>query len=216
MKITKAWYFAPEGNRLKYQDNRLIRVGVTHRIEGKPETCSHGLHASNRIIDALKYSQTNILYRVELSGEMDRAEDKIAAQSRKYLQRFDMESILFEFSRKQALINIKKVKLYTRKDDYSLIIEWLKTGDQNIRSAAWSAAESAAWSAAGSAARSAAWSAARSAARSAAESAARSAAESAAWLAARSAARSAAWSAARSAQERMLARMMKAKFWNIA
>jgi len=159
MKITKAWYFAPEGNRLKYQDNRLIRVGVTHRIEGKPETCSHGLHASNRIIDALKYSQTNILYRVELSGEMDRAEDKIAAQSRKYLQRFDMESILFEFSRKQALINIKKVKLYTRKDDYSLIIEWLKTGDQNIRSAARSAAESAAESAAWSAA----WSAARSA-----------------------------------------------------
>ena len=204
MKITKAWYFAPEGNRLKYQDNRLIRVGVTHRIEGKPETCSHGLHASNRIIDALKYSQTNILYRVELSGEMDRAEDKIAAQSRKYLQRFDMESILFEFSRKQALINIKKVKLYTRKDDYSLIIEWLKTGDQNIRSAAWSAAESGAWLAARSSARSSAWSAAGSSAWSAARSAAESAAESAAW------------SGARSAQERMLVRMMKAKFWNIA
>ena len=63
------------------------------------------------------------------------------------------------------------------------------------RSAAESAAESAAWSAARSAARSAAWSAPSSAARSAAWSAA----ESAAWSAAESAARSAAGSAAESA-----------------
>jgi hypothetical protein len=67
------------------------------------------------------------------------------------------------------------------------------------RSAAESAARSAAESAARSAARSAAESAAESAARSAAWSAAESAAESAAWSAAESAARSAAWSAAESA-----------------
>lgn len=86
----KAWYFAPQGNRLGYGDNRLIRVGITHRVEGRPETCERGLHASKQIIDALQYAKSNILYRVELSGEMDHASDKIAAQSRKYLKRFDI------------------------------------------------------------------------------------------------------------------------------
>jgi hypothetical protein len=70
-----------------------------------------------------------------------------------------------------------------------------RSGTDEERSAAESAAMSAAWSAAESAARSAALSAAESAAR----SAARSAAMSAAWSAAESAAESAAWSAAESA-----------------
>ena len=49
----KAWYFAPVGNRL----------------------------ASTRIIDALSYAETSILYRVELDGKVDQGTDKLAAQS---------------------------------------------------------------------------------------------------------------------------------------
>ena len=90
------------------------------------------------------------------------------------------------FARKQALVNIDKIVDYCTKEEYDTILDWLHNGEG--RSAAESAAESAAWSA-----RSAAWSAAESAAWSA-----RSAAESAAWSAAWSA-RSAAWSAAESA-----------------
>jgi hypothetical protein len=70
---------------------------------------------------------------------------------------------------------------------------------------------SAAWSAAWSAAESAAWSAAWSAAESAAWSAAESAAWSAAWSAAESAARSAALSAAESAQVEKLKEMVAAE-----
>ncbi len=172
----KAWYFAPKNNRLKYGDNRLVRVGTTHTIDGFPETCVRGLHASERVIDALSYAETSILYRVELSGEMDKARDKVAAQSRKYLKRYDIESILFEFARKQALINIDEIKPYVGDKDYNLILEWLETGDKRIKSAARSAANYAA----NYAARSAANYAANSAADSAADSAARSAAYSAA------------------------------------
>ena len=45
MKTIKAWYFAPKGERLRYNDDRPIEVGVTHSVEGKPKTCINGLHA---------------------------------------------------------------------------------------------------------------------------------------------------------------------------
>ena len=89
-------------------------------------------------------------------------------------------------------------------DAPQVVVDWLKTGDESLKSAAWSAADSAAWAAA----RYAAWSAEGSSARYAADSAAlsataaaRSAAESASWSAARSAAWSAEGSSARSAAE---------------
>ena len=115
-----------------------------------------------------------------------------------------------EFARKQALINIELIKPYCEAEEYELIVEYLKSGREDLRAAA----ESAAWSAARSAAWSAAWPAARSAARSAesaAESAAgsaESAAESAAWSAAKSAAEYAAESAW-SAANKMLLQMIK-------
>ena len=186
----KAWYFAAKGNRLNYGDNRMIRVGVTHTVDCNPKLCKSGLHASERIIDALSYANYHILYRVELGGKMDIGDDKISAQSRKYLQRYDLKDILLEFSRWAAKQNIEKIKPYTSKADYALIIKWLDTGDKRIRSAARSAVYSAADSA---------------------DSAAYSAAYSAEDSAADSAARSSARSAARSAQEEMLCKMIQDK-----
>ena len=205
----KAWYFAPPKRRLRFNDKRLIRAGVTHTVEGSPRTCSHGLHGSLQVMDALQYAETSILYRVELSGEMDKGSDKIAAQSRKYIKRYNIESILFKFARKQALINIKKIRPYTSKEEYSVIIKWLNTGDKKLRSAA----ESAALSVVESAVESVAWSAAGSVVGSAAESAAWSAAWSAksAWSVVESAAESAAWSA----QEKMLLKMITEKYGEI-
>ena len=150
----KAWHFVNKNNRLNYNDGRLVRVGITHTIEGTPRLCGNGLHGSKRIIDALKYAKYHTLYRVDIQGDIVEGSDKLCGLSRTYLQRFDMEDILFEFSRWVAKRNITKIKPYSNKEDYALIIKWLNTGDQSIRSAARSAAESAAWSA-----RSAAWSA---------------------------------------------------------
>ena len=199
-KIIKAWYFAPKDEVLRYGDGRTIKVGITHSVGGEIKTCVNGLHGSERLIDALRYAESSILYRVNLYGNMDIDIDKIAAGHRRYLQRFNIESILFEFSRNQALINIEKIKPYTSKKDYNLIVKWLNTGNIKIRSAAASAARSAAESAARSAAASAAWSAAWSAAASAAESAA----ASAAW--------SAAWSASEEKQEEILISRIEEKF----
>ena len=166
----KAFWFCNKDRKLGYNDSRSVRTGATHTVTGELELCASGLHASERLIDTLKYAPGPILYLVELSGEILRGEDKVCARKRKYVASFNAEHLLRRFARKQALIHIEKIKPYT--DQYDLIVLYLETGDESIRSAAYLAAYLAAWSAAWSAAESAARLAARSAAESAAESAA--------------------------------------------
>jgi hypothetical protein len=184
----KAFYFAANDKKLRFGDNRKIRVGTTHKVDCNPILCESGLHASKRLIDALKYSPGHWLYLVELSGEIVEGGDKVAATERKYLARFNAEKLLREFARKQALINIDKVKPYCSDSEYLLILDWLTTGAEELRSASRAAAKAATWSAAESAAKAAACSTSRSASRAAAEAASRSASMAATW--------SAAWSAA--------------------
>ena len=213
-KTYRAYYFAPDDNKLRYGDGREIVVGDTHTVDVKPEVCMAGLHASLRPIDALKYAPGSQLYIVEVGGIVDIGEDKIAGETRKYISKVpNTEQLLRKFAREVALEAVlREIPTIT-----PIVIEWLKTGDESLRSAAEgaacsaaesargtacsarNAAESAAWGAAGSAAWNAAWNAAESAAESAVESAAESAAWNAAWNAAESTACSAAWNAAESA-----------------
>jgi len=182
-KTIQAFYFAKDNKKLRYDDNRKIRVGSTHTFEGKLSLCSNGLHASKRLIDALSYAPGSQLYLVELSGDILEGHDKLCASYRKYLARIDADKLFREFARKAALINIELIRPYCSNKDYVLIVNYLNTGEKSLQSAARSAADAAAWSAARSG-----------------EAAARSAADAAAWSAARSAADVAAWSAARSGE----------------
>ena len=136
----KYFYFAPPNKCLDYGDNRPIVVGETHTVECTPIPCRQGLHASERVIDALKYAKSEHLYVVELGGEIVEGTDKLAAQSRKYVKYADIKNVLREFARRQALINIEKIRPYTDTDAYQTILRYLKTGDDTLRSAAWSAA----------------------------------------------------------------------------
>ena len=162
----KAFYFAKEDKKLRYDDNREIIVGETHSVKGEIKICKNGLHASEKLIDALKCAPGCILYLVELSGDMDIGKDQVAAMSRKYLAEFDAADLLREFARKQALINIHKAKKYfDSEEDFNIVLSWLNTGNLDLKESAEEAAWSAAWSAAESArsaARSAAWSAVES------------------------------------------------------
>jgi len=217
----KAFYFSRKDKRLRYGDNRTIRTGLTHKVKGEIKLCNNGLHASVRLIDALKYAPDSYLWLVDVPSGCHVGKDKLCGSSRTYLSGFNAEKLLREFARKQALINIEKIKPYCPKKDYETILYFLNTGEGSTaaarsarfasRSAARSASRSAAESA-WSAAESAAWSAAESAAWSA-RSASRSAAESArsAWSA-----RSAAWSAAWSTANDMLTGMVREKTgWDI-
>jgi hypothetical protein len=187
------WHFLPNDGRLQFGNRELVKI--RHTLALPPDTviipCSVGFHASKRAIDALKYAPGPVVCQVTLHGRIvphGNPIDKYAAHGRTVLKMADASNVLMAFARWCAL---QVIHLW---DAPEVVKDWLETGDEKTRTAA----ESAAWSAAGSAAESAARSAAWSAAKSAAESAAWSAAESAAWSAAGSAAWSAAWSAAES------------------
>jgi hypothetical protein len=182
------WYFAADNKRLCYGDNRKIKTGIIHKIEGEPVMCKQGLHASPTVLDALAYAPGNILYRVALSGKIVHSDDKSVATERTYLKCIDAESILQEFARKCAL---SVIHLW----DCPLIVrEYLEVGDKTknadagdaARDAVEAAAKGAGWTAGWAAA--AAWAAARAAAWATNGADAGDSARAAAWAAARAAA----------------------------
>jgi hypothetical protein len=197
--MTLAWYFAPNDRRLRYGDGRYVRAGVTHRVEGPPVLCEHGLHVSIRPIDALQYAHGSVACIVWIGGEIVTGYDKIAGTERTYLRTMRVDAVLRAYARWCAL---QAVHLWDCPD---VVREWLETGREDLRDDALAAA----WSSARDAARSAAWSASRAAARGdTAGFAAWDAARSAAWSAAQSAG-SAAWDAAEDAQNAQLDRMLR-------
>ena len=179
--MIKAWHFV--GPRLR--DGSLVPPdGKTLVYKGPLVLCSSGLHASKRLIDALRYAPGCTICRVAMDGDIIKVDDKLVARKRTVLWRVDGEALLRKFARNCALGCVDKWK------PPMVVLQYLETGDPTLQqvaeSAAWSASESAAWSAAERASR----------------SASRSAAERAAW--------SAAWSATMSVQNKNLTKMVNA------
>ena len=209
--MTLGWHFTSGTIR----DGRpLPEVGEWLEHDGLIEMCASGLHASKRLIDALQYAPGEIVSRVELVGDLQHGDDKMVGRRRKVLWRADITDTLRLFAGRCAL---DVLHLW---DPPEVVVQYLKTGDESIRAAAWVAARAAAWAAAwaasgatGDAARAAFWAAARAAG--AASWAASWAAAGATGAAARgasgatgAAARGASGAAARKKQNRRLTAMI--------
>jgi hypothetical protein len=176
----QAWHFAGAGLR----DGRPLPADGEWLVhEGEVAICESGLHASERVIDALQYAPGSTICRVTCRDIVAREDDKLVCRARRIDWRIEnADDLLRAFARKAAL---SVIHLWDAPD---IVRRYLETGDESIRDAAWAAA------------RDAAWAAARAAARGAARDAAWDAAWAAAWDAARDAARAAAWDAARDAK----------------
>jgi hypothetical protein len=158
----KAWHFV--GSRLR--DGRPVPAdGEVLRHNGPVEMCTSGLHASRRIIDALRYAPGPVVCRVECSEIVDEEDDKFVCRERTILWRVDAEDLLRDFARRCALDVIDQW------DAPAVVREYLTTDDEALRVAAWAAAwgpgraneaaRAAAWAASGFVAWVAAWDAAR-------------------------------------------------------
>ena len=142
----KAWHFVNETLR----DGRTIPPdGEWLEHDEDLVMCKSGLHASICLIDALKYAPGNTICRVECDGQITKDDDKLVAERRRILWRIDGEELLKEFARWCAL---QVIHLWDVPD---IVKEYLETGNEDIRAAAWDAARAAA--------RAAAWDAARAA-----------------------------------------------------
>ena len=150
------------------------KVGETYHVEPPIKICSHGLHGSRKVLDALGYSNGQILILCEVWGEFDEQSDKIVAEYRRPLWGKDISTELNEW----ACCNAEVALLVAEIEDSRCweAIEakraWLRgeISDKELAAAraaalaaAWDAARDAAWDAA----RDAAWAAARDAARAA-------------------------------------------------
>jgi hypothetical protein len=189
-KDVLAWHFVGDALR----DGRPIPAdGVTLKHKGKLELCASGLHASERLIDALQYAPGPILCRVQMGGTIKKESDKLVARQRTILWRIDLTDVLRKFARQCALdvAHLWNMPFVVR--------QYLETGDKSIRAAAWDAAWTSAMATAWASARDAASAAARAAANDAARAAANDAASDAAGAAASDAAGAAASAAARAA-----------------
>lgn len=175
-----AWHFTA-GDKLR--DGRPVPpVGEWLRHEGEIEICRTGLHASERLFDALGFAPGNMLHRVECRDIRGRESDKFVCRERRILWSLDAEPVLRAFSRRVAL---DVAHLW---DMPTVVREYLETGNEDLRDAArnvtraatWDAAMDAAWAAARYDAWAAAWAAATDAARYDARDAATDAARAAA------------------------------------
>ena len=175
----KAWHFLNSDRCLGYGDNRLVEPGQTLQqpdMEREPELCCYGMHASQRIVDALKYAPGPIVCRVEIPDPIV-GDDKIVGRERTVLWMVDASTVLHEFACRCAE---DVLALVDNPDPRSLAAieakrRWLRgeATDSELaaaQAAAW-AAGAAAWAAAWDAARAAAWAAARAAARAAGDAA---------------------------------------------
>ena len=154
-KAILAYHFT-DGWQLR--DGQPLVVGSEYVFDGDPVMCESGYHASRHVFDALKYAPGSILSRVECREITDEWGDKIVCRRRRVIATIDATKILQKFARMCAL---DVIHLWDAPD---VVVRYLKTGDESIRGAAWSAA----W-----AARDAAWDAARIAAWAAASAIAR-------------------------------------------
>jgi hypothetical protein len=139
-----AWHFLKSDRKLAYPPHTPVFPGQLLTVDPvRLGLCEYGLHASERALDALKYAPGPIVCRVQLGGRILTGEDKLCASERTVIAMADATGTLRAFARACALDVIDKWNAP------AVVREYLETGNEDLRAAAWSAwsAESAAWSA---------------------------------------------------------------------
>ncbi|UUX50695.1 hypothetical protein NUH88_03125 [Nisaea acidiphila] len=122
-----AWHFIDENMR----DGRPVPPDGERLEHGAPAAlCESGLHASERVLDALIYAPGNTICRVECDGVAGRQDDKLVCGARTILWRVEGEELLREFARKVAL---DVADLWEMPDG---VRKFLESGNENLRVAA--------------------------------------------------------------------------------
>ena len=146
------WHFTDLDCKLRFDDGRKVVAGETLTVDRDPILCKRGLHASERIIDALVNAPGLYVWSVDLGGKRIDGDDKSAAQSRTALWGYDATDVILAWSRRVAL---DKIALDWDTSKFGampdVVMQFLRTGDKKIAraaaEAAWAAAD-AVWAAA--------------------------------------------------------------------
>lgn len=129
-----AWHFV----NAAFRDGSAVPAdGERLEHPGDITICVSGLHASERILDALKYAPGNTICRVACDDVAGRQDDKLVCRVRTIEWRLDGEELLRDFARRVALdvAGLWEMPAEVRK--------FLETGNENLRVAARAAAREA-------------------------------------------------------------------------
>ena len=162
-----AWHFTRMRDGVPVLRDGVTPVPLTDWLvhEGPVAICSSGLHASWRALDALNFCNwpDAAVCLVEVEDiAAEEHDDKLVCCRRRVIAWTACDDLLRLFARECAL---SVIHLW---ESPPIVREFLETGREEIRAAAWDAAGAAAWAAAGDAAWAAAGDAAGDAARAAA------------------------------------------------
>jgi len=141
-----------------YHGTKKWKVGKWYGVKGELGMCSNGLHASEKILDAMSYVPMECLARVEVRGDSLKQDDKQCWSEMRIIRAWKWEKndsvALAIYAAEMVLKNFEKKypKDKRPREAIQAAKKWLKDPTEEnrgaARSAAWSAARGAAWSAA--------------------------------------------------------------------
>jgi len=129
-----AWHFTAATLR---DGSPIPADNVTLTHVGPLVICQSGLHASKRLIDALRYAPGATICRVEISGQVERQADKLCATERTILWRVRGDELLRLFARCCAM-DVDHLW-----DMPAVVRQYLVTGDERLRIASATCASAA-------------------------------------------------------------------------
>ena len=129
-----AWHFVDKSLR---DGHPVPPDGERLTASGPANICESGLHASERVLDALKYAPGNTICRVECDEVTERQGDKLVCGARTIVWRIDGEEVLRAFARRVALDVADKWDMPPE------VRKFLETGNDSLRIAARGAAREA-------------------------------------------------------------------------
>ena len=133
--MIRAYHFV----RYRLRDGRPVPPDGEWLVHDGPAVmCQSGLHASRHPFDALTYAPGNVLCLVECKDIVTKHDDKLVCRRRRIVARFDAESMLRQFARQCAL---DVLHLWDAPD---IVRQYLETGNESLRAAAWAATGAAA------------------------------------------------------------------------
>ena len=161
---------------------RPLYVGHLWRVKGPPVLCKHGLHASERILDALRYAPGPVACHVEVGGTIVRAFRKLAGTRRRILAMGDITYLLHTWACDVAKQTGQQAGMMDSRSLAALDYKrrWLQkdaTNDESATATTWQSA----WAAAYGIARESAWATAWATVKGAADSDAWESAWESAW-----------------------------------
>lgn len=163
------WHFLREDCKLQYGSREKVVVGEKLGVKPPLQMCHRGLHASERLIDALYYAPGPIVCRIQLSGEILHDTDKACAEYRRVVWMYDASRVLHEFAcvvAERALLKEREAGREPDKRSWDAIQakkDWMAgiISDDELcaaERAAWSVGWSVGWNVGWNAVRSVGWS----------------------------------------------------------